>query len=58
MDLHEMILILEAVARDPDTPPSARVRSVEVLARLSKSHPPEEVEWSALVRQFAPDDAE
>jgi hypothetical protein len=52
MTLAEMRDTLEAIARSEDTPPSARVRAVEVLLRLAKTASPEDLEWEALVAEF------
>jgi hypothetical protein len=38
-------------------PPSARVRAIEVLLRISKQQQPEDAEWERIVRQFGPDRA-
>jgi hypothetical protein len=58
MDLAEMTDHLEALARDDGVPPSARVRVIEVLLRISKQQQPEDAEWERIVRQFGADRAE
>jgi hypothetical protein len=58
MDLSEMTDHLERIARDEDVPPSARVRAIEVLLRLSKSHSAGDEEWAAIVREFGAIDAQ
>jgi hypothetical protein len=52
MDLSEMQQHLEAIARSDKVPPSARVRAIEVLMRISKQLPREEAEWERIVREF------
>jgi hypothetical protein len=58
MDLSEMTELLERIARNEDLPPSARVRSVEVLLRIARQQPAEDAEWERLVREFGGRDAE
>jgi len=58
MDLVEMTDHLEAIARSEDVPPSARVRAIEVLLRISKQQAPEDAEWERIVREFGGRDAE
>jgi len=58
MDLSEMTDHLEAIARSEGVPPSARVRAIEMLLRISKQQHPEDAEWERIVRQFGPRDAE
>jgi hypothetical protein len=43
--------------RRASPPPSARVRAIEVLLRISKQQQPEDAEWERIVRQFGPDRA-
>jgi hypothetical protein len=49
---------LEALARDEGVPPSARVRAIEVLLRISEQQGPEDAEWERIVREFGPRDVE
>jgi hypothetical protein len=49
---------LEALARDDGVPPSARVRAIEVLLRISKQQQLEDAECERIVRRFGPDRAE
>jgi len=42
----------EAIARSETTPPSARVRALEVLLRISKQAAPEDLEWEKIVAEF------
>jgi hypothetical protein len=44
MDLTEMTDHLEAIARSENVPPSARVRAIEVLLRISKQTTHEDLE--------------
>jgi hypothetical protein len=39
-------------------PPSARVRAIEVLLRISEQQGPEDAEWERIVREFGPRDDE
>jgi hypothetical protein len=39
-------------------PPSARVRAIEVLLRISKQQTPEDAEWDRIVREFGSRDVE
>jgi hypothetical protein len=57
MDLTEMTDHLEAIARDEDVLPSARVRAIEVLMRIERQHPPD-AEWQRIVSQFGTADAD
>jgi hypothetical protein len=52
MDLTEMTEHLEAIARSEKVPPSARVRAIEVLLRISKTATPEDLEWEKIVAEF------
>src|SRR3954447_7369362 len=45
MDINEMSEHLETIARSENVPPSARVRAIEVLLRISKQLTPEDAEW-------------
>lgn len=47
-----MVEHLEAIARSETTPPSARVRALEVLLRISKQATPEDLEWGRIVAEF------
>jgi hypothetical protein len=58
MDISEMVALLEGVARDQATPASARVRALEVLLRISKSHTPDDDEWTAIIAEFGAPDAQ
>jgi len=51
-DFTEMVEHLEAIARSETTPPSARVRALEVLLRISKQATPEDLEWGRIVAEF------
>jgi hypothetical protein len=43
---------LEAIARSETVPPSARVRAIEVLLRITKQRSPDDAEWDRIVREF------
>jgi hypothetical protein len=58
MDFAEMIDHLETIARDETTPPSARVRALEVLLRVAKTASQEDLEWEKLVAELESADAE
>jgi hypothetical protein len=58
MDLAEMTDHLEAIARSENVPPSARVRALEVLLRISKNATPEDLEWQRIVAEFGDRHAE
>jgi hypothetical protein len=52
MDLVEMTEHLEAIARSDNVPPSARVRAIEVLLRISKQTTHEDLEWERITAEF------
>jgi hypothetical protein len=56
MDLSEMTAHLEKIARDENTPASARVRALEVLLRISKTATPEDLEWEKIVAEIGSQD--
>jgi len=58
MDLAEMTDHLEAIARSEKVPPSARVRAIEVLLRISKTATRDDLEWDRIVREFGGRDVE
>jgi hypothetical protein len=58
MDLDEMTRHLEGIARDETVAPSARVRAIEVLARIAKGQTDDDREWAEVVKQFGGTDAE
>ena len=49
---------LEAIARSESVPPSARVRAIEVLLRITRQRAPEDAEWDRIVREFGGRSAE
>ena len=58
VDLTEMTEHLEAIARSESVPPSARVRAIEVLLRITKQRAPEDAEWDRIVAEFGGRSAE
>jgi hypothetical protein len=42
MDTNEMIEILEAIIRDPDTPATARITAIRTLNQIAPPPPPED----------------
>jgi hypothetical protein len=51
-----MIGLLEELARDEDVAASTRVRAVEVLLRIGRTVPAEDVEWQDIISRFGLDD--
>ena len=47
-----MVSRLEEIARDDNTPASAKVRALETLYRISKTASAEDLEWEKLVAEI------
>lgn len=58
MQVAEMRAHLEAIARDETVAASARVRALEVLLRVERSHPATDDEWNESVQRFGVPDVE